>query len=195
MTEVEAKRITILLVAAYPAWKPSEATMQLYERLMRPFDALLAERAVMDIIRSPREFAPPVGSICYRAASLELELGGEEALSAEEAWAELSAAIRRRGYYRGPDFGNRALARTVSAMGWGEICTNPNLEATRAHFFRLFAAFQERRVARRAAELSAGAQCSQLTELWSAAVQAPLPQTRRSGRIHEQEHPNAILRC
>jgi hypothetical protein len=31
MTEVEAKRITILLVAAYPAWKPSEATMQLYE--------------------------------------------------------------------------------------------------------------------------------------------------------------------
>jgi hypothetical protein len=135
MTEVEAKRITILLVAAYPAWKPSEATMQLYERVLRPLSAALAEQAVLQIIRSPREFAPPVGVICERAARCALGRSGENTLGAEEAWAEISAAIRSRGWYRAPEFHNPALARTVAAMGWGEICTNPNVEATRAHFF------------------------------------------------------------
>lgn len=169
MTEIEAKRIVTLLVAAYPAWKPGEATMQLYELLMRPLDTLLVERAVMEIIRSPREFAPPVGAICYRAASLELEYRGESALSTEEAWAELSAAVRSCGGYREPKFVNPALARTVAAMDWSEICTNPNIEATRAHFFRLFAAFQEGRITRRAAELGASMQCTQLAECWSPA--------------------------
>jgi len=195
MTEVQAKRIVTLLVAAYPAWKPSEATMQLYERLMRPLDAVLVERAAMEIIRSPREFAPPVGAICYRAASLEMESRGESALSAEEAWAELSAAVRSCGCYREPKFVNPALARTVAAMDWSEICTNRNVEATRAHFFRLFAAFQEGRITRRAAELSAGVQCAQLTENWSAAAGAQRLDPGRTSRIHEQEHSNAIQRC
>jgi hypothetical protein len=164
MTEVEAKRIITLLVAAYPAWKPSEATMQLYERLLRPLAAALAEQAVLEIIRTPREFAPPVGAICYHAARLALERGGEAVLSAEEAWAELSIAIRKQGSYREPTFDNPALARTVAAMSWGDICSNPNLEATRAHFFRLFAAFQHRRVARQAEELSGEPQGAQLSE-------------------------------
>jgi hypothetical protein len=195
MTEVEAKRITTLLVAAYPAWKPSEATMQLYERFMCPLEAGLAERAVLEIIRSPREFAPPVGLICYRAASLELEHRGESALSAEEAWAELSAAIRGCGSYRQPKFSNPALVRTVAAMDWDEICTNPNLEATRAHFFRLFAAFQEGRIARRAAELGAGAHCAHLAEHWSAAaLPARYADEHTTSQTHEQEHSNAIHR-
>ena len=156
MTEVEAKRITTLLVAAYPGWKPSEATMQLYERLLRPLSAALAEQAVLEIIRSEREFAPPVGAICYRAACMALLRSGEGTLSAEEAWAELSAAIRARGSYRAPSFNNSALARAVAAMNWREICANPNVEATRAHFFRLFTAFQQGRIVRRLDELSAG---------------------------------------
>jgi hypothetical protein len=170
MSEVQAKRITALLIAAYPGWKPSEATMQLYERLLRPLAAVLAERAVLEIIRSPRVFAPPVGVICDRAARLALKRGGEQALRAEEAWAELSAAIRSRGIYREPTFSNPAMARAVAAMDWAEICTNPNLEATRAHFFRVFTAFQDCRVAGRIEELSAGAQCMQLAERWSAAL-------------------------
>ena len=167
MTEVESKRISTLLVAAYPAWKPSEATMQLYERLLLPLEAALAEQAVLEIIRTPREFAPPVGSICYHAARLALHRGEGE-LSVEEAWAEVAAAIRSHGSYREPRFTNPALARTVAAMDWSELCTNSNIEATRAHFFRLFGAFQEARVARRVAELGGAAQCVQLAERWLA---------------------------
>ncbi len=187
MTEVEAKRITILLVAAYPAWKPSEATMQLYERVLRPLSAALAEQAVLQIIRSAREFAPPVGVICERAARCALGRSGESTLGAEEAWAEISAAIRSRGWYRAPEFHDPALARTVAAMGWGEICTNPNVEATRAHFFRLFAAFEEHRVGRRIEELSGGNQCAQLAEHWTAALPAITRGARGASLNPQQE--------
>ncbi len=167
MTEVESKRITTLLVAAYPAWKPSEATMQLYERLLRPLEAWLAEEAVLRIIRTPREFAPPVGSICYQAARLTLE-GGNGEMSAEEAWAEVAAAIRSHGSYRRPSFSSLTLEGVVAAMDWNELCTNTNVEATRAHFFRLFAAFKEGRIARRVEELSVGGHRAHLTPAWSA---------------------------
>ena len=167
MTELESKRITTLLVAAYPGWKPSETTLQLYERLLRPLEAALAEQAVLQIIRTPREFAPPAGSICYQAARLALrQVEGE--LSAEEAWAEVAAAIRSHGSYRAPDFANPVLARTVAAMDWGELCTNSNIEATRAHFFRLFSAFQDRGIARRVEELSGRAPCAELAGGWQA---------------------------
>jgi hypothetical protein len=165
MTEVESRRITTLLVAAYPAWKPSEATMQLYERLLRPFEAGLAEEAVLRIIRMPREFAPTVGSICHQAARLALQEGE---LSAEEAWAEVAAAVRSHGSYREPNFRNPALSRTVAAIGWDELCASSNREATRAHFFRLFGAFQERRIARQVEHLSGGTRCAELTDRWLA---------------------------
>jgi hypothetical protein len=177
MTEIESKRIIALLVAAYPAWKPSEATMQLYERLLRPLEAALGEEAVLQIIRTPREFAPAVGFICYQAARLALQRGEVE-LSAEEAWAEVMAAIRSHGCYRQPNFSNTVLARAVVAMDWGELCWNPNVEATRAHFFRLFAAFQERRIARRVEELSGRTQCAELAECWSAGLSIKGPSQR-----------------
>ena len=144
--------------------------MQLYEELLAPLDAALVERAVMEIIRSEREFAPPVGAICCRTASLELELNGERALNPEEAWAELSAAVRRHGYYQKPDFSHQVLAQAVAALDWAEICTNPNLEATRAHFLRVFRAFQQRRIARRVAELNRGPGRTELADLWPAAL-------------------------
>ncbi len=167
MTEVESKRITTLLVAAYPAWKPSEATMQLYERLLRPLEAALAEEAVLRIIRTPREFAPPVGSICHQAARLSLD-HGEGEMSAEEAWAEVAEAIRSHGFYRRPRFSSPMLGLVVAAMDWSELCTNSNVEATRAHFFRLFAAFKEVRIARRVEELSGGGHCAHLAGARSA---------------------------
>jgi len=168
MTEVETKRITTLLVAAYPGWKPSEATLQLYERMLLPLDAGVAQAAVLRIIRSPREFAPPVGSICHEAVRLTLGQGDS---GAEAAWAEVAAAIRSHGSYRIPRFANQELAQVVAAMDWKELCRNPNVEATRAHFFRLYEAFHQSTIARRLEELSGGAHCSELAEGWA----APLP--------------------
>jgi hypothetical protein len=102
VSEVEAKRIIAMLVAAYPAWKPGERRPRCNstERLLPPLSAGVAEQAVRQIIRTPREFAAPVGAICDQAARLALGRMGEAALSAEEAWAEVSAQIHRMGSYR-----------------------------------------------------------------------------------------------
>jgi hypothetical protein len=134
MTEVESKRITTLLIAAYPAWKPSEATMQLYERLLRPLEAWSAEEAVLQIIRTPREFAPAVGSICYQAARLALRRAEGE-LSAEEAWAEVAAAIRSHGSYREPTFVNTALACAVRGRWVGASCVPVPTLRPHGHIF------------------------------------------------------------
>ena len=59
---------------------------------------------------------------------------------------EVAEAIRHIGYYRQPTFENEALTRAVAAIDWKEICTNPNVEATRAHFMRIFDMMQRRQM-------------------------------------------------
>jgi len=173
MKELEAKRITTLLAAAYPSWRPSEATLQLYECLLRPLPPALAERAVLEMIHSPREFAPPVGAICSRVARLAMLPGGDAERSAEEAWGELQAAVRSHGSYRAPRFHDPVLQRSVEAMGWSELCGNPNVEATRAHFFRLFERLLEHEVARGVEALSAAGALPQLIAQWSRKLAGP----------------------
>jgi hypothetical protein len=179
MNDFEAKRITALLAAAYPSWRPTEATLQLYERILRPLPTPLAERAVLEFIHSPREFAPPAGAICSRVARLAMLPGGATERSAEEAWGELQTAVRIHGAYRPPSFSDRVLQLSVAAMGWSELCTNPNTEATRAHFFRLFENLLEREVARGVEALSAGTAVPHLAAGWSRGSGAP--QIERGG--------------
>ena len=68
MTHAGALDIVAILTAAYPNWKPTEQTQRLYAEILLPARADLVKRAVMEIIRSDREFAPPVGVICAAAA-------------------------------------------------------------------------------------------------------------------------------
>jgi hypothetical protein len=119
--------------------------LRLYAKLLEPFDAEQAQRAVMTLLYSPREFAPPVGVI-VEAINVEKQRATGQFMSAEEAWAEVTEAIRHLGYYRQPTFENEALTRAVAAMDWKEICTNPNVEATRAHFMRIFDMMQQRQM-------------------------------------------------
>ncbi len=50
-----------MLTAAYPSWASGEETFRLYQIFLQELDARDGRAAVMEIIRSPREFAPPVG--------------------------------------------------------------------------------------------------------------------------------------
>jgi hypothetical protein len=60
-----------MLAAGYPAWRASEETLALYESVLMPCDAGTVERVVLEIIRSPREFPPPVGLIYSIAEEIE----------------------------------------------------------------------------------------------------------------------------
>ena len=68
--------------------------------------------------------------------------------SAEEAWLEVKEKIRRVGYYGEPVFSHDATADAVAAMGWQDLCSMEvgNQAAERAHFFRVYGSFREKRV-------------------------------------------------
>ena len=68
--------------------------------------------------------------------------------SAEEAWLEVKEAIRKFGYYQEPVFSHDAVADAVAAMGWQDLCSMEvgDQAAERAHWFRVYGAFREKRV-------------------------------------------------
>jgi len=146
MTIPQALDLIAMIAAAYPTWRPSEPTQRLYAKLLEPLPVELVERAVMEIIDSPGAFAPSIGDIRDRARKLALAASGAPERSAEDAWAEVQSAIRHVGFYGNPTFSNPAIKRAVEALDWKEVCMNENIEATRAHFLRLFASFERRRV-------------------------------------------------
>jgi len=65
-------------------------------------------------------------------------------IAAEDAWSEVHDRIEHVGSYRSASWSHPAIEAAVKALGWSEICTNGNIEATRAHFFRIFEAIQRR---------------------------------------------------
>lgn len=141
MNEDQAAEIGTMLSAAYPTWRLDADQRAMFRRLLLRLRGDLAKAAVMEIIQtSDREFAPPIGLIFQVAAKLSMRERGVVPLSAEEGWAVVVRAMREVGYYREPHFRHPAVARAVEALGWREVCANENIEATRAHFFRIFRA-------------------------------------------------------
>ncbi|HLH75919.1 MAG TPA: hypothetical protein VKV28_03830 [Candidatus Binataceae bacterium] len=177
MNEVEGKRIVAILAAAYPNWRPNEITLQLYERILRPLPAALAERAVLDAIHSAAAFAPPVGALCERVGQLAC---AEGELDPAQAWGQVQSAIRATGWYKTPRFSSPALRQTVAALGWRELCATSNPETMRAHFLRLFERFQKRLIATRVAQLCTGNDCPRLAAGWSE-EEPTQPAVRRDG--------------
>ena len=159
MERTDALKIVAMLTAAYPAWRPTRETVELYAEMIQSLPKEAVQQAVMGIIRNDqREFAPPVSLIIRGATNCALERVDRPALSVEDAWLLVERAIRDRGYYQGAGGlgGNAAVRRAVEAIGWQNICVDENIAATRAHFFRLFERFQENEVRTAADLLSCG---------------------------------------
>jgi hypothetical protein len=112
-----------------------------------PLNATLVEAAIMKFFnQSKSAFAPRVGDIISTIATATLEAKDRPAPSPEEAWGLVFGQIESRGYYQGPTDLPPAIRRAVDAIGWQRLCTTENLEADRAHFFRVYSAFREKAV-------------------------------------------------
>lgn len=98
-----------------------------------------AERAVVAHSRSGAQFPPAPGEIARLALDARASASGDLTPDADEAWAEIMAAVSSRGWYRGaPDtWSHPAVAAAVVALGWDEICHGDAM-ITRAHFVRMF---------------------------------------------------------
>jgi hypothetical protein len=102
-------------------------------------DLLLA--AVLQWLSTPHPYHPQAGEIRLLAYQLITQLP-----SAEEAWLEVKRQIKENHIYRPRTFSNGLIQLAAEAIGWEALCiqTMSDEPANRAHFMRLYEAFQRR---------------------------------------------------
>ncbi len=131
-----------LLIAAYPDKRTElpEATTEVYLRCLNdlPFEALQA--ALLTHITTNKWF-PTIAEL--RLKSLEF-LPGNRMPTATEAWDEVTSEISRVHWDGVPQFSHPAIAKTVHAMGWRQICLSETPGVERAHFLRMYETYAKR---------------------------------------------------
>lgn len=137
MTDLEAKKLVAVLVAAFPTTKATMDTVGIYTRMLADLEYPAANAAVEQLLAISK-WMPTVAEIRERALSLsvgDVKPGGE-------AWGLVLKAIRRYGYMRTPgidfSFDDATTAECVSAMNWQELCNSENPTADRARFIELY---------------------------------------------------------
>jgi hypothetical protein len=147
MTKEQSQEIVLMLTANWPNFKASHETVALYEKIIAALPVADTQAVVMEIIStSEAEFMPKPAFIARKVAERQLAAKGHSVMSGEEAWKLVQDAIRQIGYYGYPSGLNALVRAAVDALDWKEICTNENIEATRAHFFRIYDSTQQRLV-------------------------------------------------
>ena len=144
MTDQQALEIVGPFLAAWPRPTVSPETITIYVRALQDLDADVLRTATVRCSQT-RKFLPTIAEV--REECARLQSGGM--LNPEEAWALVMQAFRKVGGYRpfpANTVGGELLKRAVDMIGWEEMCRSTNVEATRAHFFRIYAAAVARRI-------------------------------------------------
>lgn len=137
MTEIQAKKLVAVLVAAFPNSKLTDDTVGIYVRMLADLDYPAANAAVEKLLATSK-WPPTVAEI--REAAVSLHVG--EVKSGGEAWGAVLRAIGRYGRNRTPgvdfELGDPVALETVRAMSWRELCDSENQVADRARFIELY---------------------------------------------------------
>jgi len=144
MKRVETAKVCALLKAAFPVWNTTPETIELYHYMLQDVQAEVAFRAVQDWILTEERF-PTVAGIRRKCA----EVSGVLALSAQEAWAEVSDAVERYGLHNWQNlerkpWSNEIIGKCVKAISWYNICHSDNPTATRAQFIKMYDEFKSK---------------------------------------------------
>lgn len=136
MNTLEAKKLIAVLIAAFPG-KATDATVQIYERMLGDLEYVAANAAVERLLATAK-FLPTIAEI--REATLTVHAG--EIRPGAEAWGEVLRAIARYGRNRTPgddfQFSDPVTAECVAALKWRELCDSENQVADRARFVELY---------------------------------------------------------
>jgi hypothetical protein len=140
MTPAEAAKAVLMLQAAYPAARWTEATVELYEAMLSDLDTELVRGAIARHICTSK-FMPTVAEV--REAAADIAVGPSR--SGVEAWGDVGMAIRRTGSYGAPKFEDPLVAECVRIMGWRNLCLGDSPEAAdRARFCELYTDLQRK---------------------------------------------------
>ena len=133
MTPDQSKQLVGVLMAAYANSRPTEATADIYARMIRDLDHAPAKAAVARLMTTSK-FLPSIAEI--RAATVD-EIQGPRR-TGSEAWADVISEGRRVGAYGRPEFADDGTAECVRQMGWSNLMRSSNDAADRARFIELY---------------------------------------------------------
>lgn len=132
MTPSESVELVRRLMAAFPRHQVTKETVAVYAESLADLEVTAAREAVQEAIVTLK-FFPAIAEIREIAARRR-----SDCPDCSRAWGELMRKVGSVGRYRTPKWSHPAIAHVVDAMSWEAICDSENLEATRAHFMRLY---------------------------------------------------------
>lgn len=143
-TEKEVAQVVAVIAAAYPNFKVTPQTVEVYYKTLSDLSADELQAAAMRAIaEAGRQFAPSVGEL--RGAVLGIRQRVNNVPSSFEAWQEVINQIRINGGDFGkPEWSHPLVERAVNAIGWREIRMSENPTADRARFLQAYDQLQER---------------------------------------------------
>lgn len=133
-----------ILSAAFPNFKPSELTAEVYLQTLADIDTDELKAAVLHCItQSGRAFAPSVGEI--RGAVAELRSLASRVPSSYQAWQEVQHQIIINGGDHGhPEWSSPLVEEAVKRMGWRNLRMSEDQTADRARFLQCYEQIVER---------------------------------------------------
>jgi len=133
MNKIEGAQLVGIIASAYPQWKPTKETIEVYVSLLEDLEAVEAKEAVKRLVMAS-EYPPSVASIRRKV----LELHDGMPLTKAEAWELVMLLVHKHGTYNRPAIEDGITQAVVNSIGWREICTSTNVDTIRAQFFRLY---------------------------------------------------------
>lgn len=134
MTPHETAALVAAISAAYPQWPASRETVAVYADALSDLDYDETLGAVREIILTDDRW-PTIATIRRRTA----QRAGLLAPDQNEAWAEIRRLTSTGLSTTVGAFSHPAIAETVAALGWWDLCHSTNPETIRAQFLRLYA--------------------------------------------------------
>lgn len=140
MTEQEALKVYGLLAAAWPAWKATDATVDLWTVMLADLDYTATVAAVRAMV-ALEDGWPSVAKVRRQVAAD----AGLLAPDFDRAWTEVVTACRRSGRAGGkPSWSHRAITEAVDAIGWRSITDSDNLDVVRGQWRKAYEGAAER---------------------------------------------------
>lgn len=145
MTDTESAQLVAMLSTAFPTPAWTDDTLEIYCSQLVDLEFAPAKNAIMRLLRTLDGFHPSISAI-RTAVRQELERRGAipTDLDSEEAWGYVMQQFSETGRYRKFPRTHEIVANTVACIGWEVLCDSENPEASRAHFWRVYAALLER---------------------------------------------------
>jgi len=153
VTHQDVRNLIAALATLWPNARidATPVLLRTWAAVLADIDITEAEAAVVILARSGAAFAPAPGAIVAAVLDMRDRASGDAAPGVDVAWAEVTEAIRSRGWSAGPpeSWSHPAIADAVRAVTWRELCLSSPAGVVRAHFLRMYETAAARSLAER----------------------------------------------